>query len=387
MTQEVILDVTRLFGRALRGWMPTGIDRVILAYIEKYGAHTRALVRFAGRWVVLDAEDSQRVFTALRKPGLKLPARIWLCLARGYAQSWAGNTASGTLLHVGHDGLDHPSYGREVRRRKLRAFFGLHDLIPITHPEYCRPGEAEKHRKRLETMVTAGRGLIISSAATKSALEDFAARQGWPLPPGAVAPLAPGSLPPPGEEPLLQGPYFVTLGTIEPRKNHLFLLHVWRRMVEELGDAAPKLVVIGQRGWECEQVIDMLDRCDALKGFVIEKPRCSDVELATYLRHARALLFPSFTEGFGLPLIEALMMGVPAIASDLPVFREFAGEIPEYLDPVDGLGWKRMILEYAPAASARYQAQCARIQGYAAPVWKNHFTVVDAFLKEMDKAA
>ena len=106
------------------------------------------------------------------------------------------------------------------------------------------------------------------------------------------------------------------LGTIEPRKNHWFMLHVWRRIVEESGGNAPKLVVIGRRGWECENVVDMLERCESLKDAVVEQSNCSDHDLQVWLQHARALLFPSFVEGYGMPLVEALTMQVPVIASD-----------------------------------------------------------------------
>jgi len=144
----------------------------------------------------------------------------------------------------------------------------------------------------------------------------------------------------------MTAPYFVVLSTIEPRKNHWFLLQMWRRLVETMGDSAPRLVIIGQRGWECENVAYMLERSEKLKGFVFEYSNCTDEELATYLHHAQALLFPSFAEGYGMPLVEALAFGVPVIASDLPVFREVAGEIPEYVDPLDGKRWAELVKEY-----------------------------------------
>src|SRR5436305_12196484 len=127
------------------------------------------------------------------------------------------------------------------------------------------------------------------------------------------------------------------LSTIEPRKNHWMILQVWRGLVELHGAAAPRLVIVGQRGWECENVLDLLERCESLRGFVLEKPACSDSELVTYLRHAQALLFPSLVEGYGLPLAEALSLGLPAIASDLPVVREIAADIPDHLEPLDAL--------------------------------------------------
>ncbi len=175
-------------------------------------------------------------------------------------------------------------------------------------------------------------------------------------------------------------PYFVVLGTIEPRKNHLLLLNLWRRLVEEFGQQVPRLVVIGQRGWECEQVVDMLERCEALKGVVVELNGCDDVALATWLHHAQALLFPSFAEGYGIPLVEAMSLGTPVIASDLPVFHELAGDIPEYLDPLDGEGWRKAVLEYTMLGSSLRNAQLVRLAGWQAPEWSAHFEKVDAFM-------
>ena len=192
-----------------------------------------------------------------------------------------------------------------------------------------------------------GYGIIANSAATLEELTAYAKAHGLPMPPATVALLAPARLPEPAVDAPLNKPYFVMLGTIEPRKNHWLMLQLWRQLIERLGEHAPRLVIIGQRGWECENVVDLLERCESLKGFVFEYSVCSDAELATWLHHAQALLFPSFAEGYGMPLVEALAQGVPVIASDLPVFREIAGDIPEYIDPLDGKRWSELIVEYA----------------------------------------
>lgn len=113
-------------------------------------------------------------------------------------------------------------------------------------------------------MLSVGKGLIVNSAATRDELLAYAAARNLTVPPCAVALLAPAKLRKPYRGRPLDKPYFVVLGTMRPRKNHLLLLHLWRQLVAELGDGAPQLVVIGQRGWECEQVVDLLDRCTAL---------------------------------------------------------------------------------------------------------------------------
>jgi len=114
---------------------------------------------------------------------------------------------------------------------------------------------------------------------------------------------------------------------------------------------------------------------------VIEVSGASDADLATYMHHAQALLFPSFVEGYGLPLVEALSAGVPVIASDLEVFRELAGSRPTYLDPLDGLGWLRAITSVA--SPARDPHDRANRQPFSAPRWSDHFAIVDAALESI----
>lgn len=382
----MLIDITRLADRFLQNRLPTGVDRVSLQYLHRFADQAYALVRFAGRWVELGQGDSRRVFEILLEGNPVRRAMLRHCVARAYMFGWRRQHC-GVLFNTGHSGLDRAGYAARVAGRGLKPVFFLHDLIPISHPEYCRAGEAERHHRRLETMLSVGKGLIVNSAATRDELLAYAEARNVAVPPCAVAMLAPAELPAPLPRRPLEKPYFVVLGTIEPRKNHLLLLHLWRHLVAELGDAAPQLVVIGQRGWECEQVVDLLDRCVALHGHVTELPRCDDQELATWLAHAQALLFPSFIEGFGMPLVEALMLGVPVIASDLPVFREIAGDIPGYLDPLDGPAWRRAVLEYMSLQSSARQAQIARMAGCEPPTWGQHFKVVEALLSEIDASA
>ncbi len=382
----MLIDITRLADRFLQNRLPTGVDRVSLQYLQHFMGSAYALVRFAGRWVELGRADSQRVFEILLDGDPAGRSMLRRCVARGYVLAWRRRHC-GVLFNTGHSGLDRADYAERVTRRGLKPVFFLHDLIPISHPEYCRAGEAERHHRRLETMLSVGKGLIVNSAATRDELLAYAAARSVAVPPCAVALLAPAMLPEPYRGRPLEKPYFVVLGTIEPRKNHSLLLHLWRQLVAELGDAAPQLVVIGQRGWECEQVVDLLDRCAALQGQVTELPRCDDRELATWLAHAQALLFPSFIEGFGMPLVEALMLGVPVIASDLPVFREIAGTIPHYLDPLDGPGWRRAVLEFAKPESEARQMQLVNMANYAPPTWEQHFNVVEDLLRTLDAGA
>jgi glycosyltransferase involved in cell wall biosynthesis len=174
----------------------------------------------------------------------------------------------------------------------------------------------------------------------------------------------------------------VVLGTIEARKNHAFLLSVWQRLIATMGDAAPRLVIVGRRGWEADDVFALLDNHD-FQGKVVEAGALDDRALASVLGRARALLFPSHAEGFGIPMVEALAAGIPVIANDLPVFREVVGDIPELLAVDDEDAWVAALTDYATGSGARRANQLVRLEGYAAPTWAEHFARVEMLINQL----
>ncbi len=384
----ILVDVTRLLGRQLKGRQATGVDRVDLAYVEHYADRARAVVRLAGRHWVLSQRASERVFTRLLAQRGELPAWVAHDVGAGALAGLAEPVPAGSVyLNTGHSGLTERHALHALRRRGLQPVFMVHDLIPITHHEYCREGECARHTARMHAVLDTAATVLVNSHATAAALARFAADSRQPLPPVRVVPLAPGLRAlGPGPRPI-EAPYFLVVATIEPRKNLAFLLQVWRRLAERHRDATPRLVLIGRRGWECENVVDLLERCEPLRGLVIERGACPDTELSHWVQHAQALLFPSFAEGYGLPLLEALQEGTPVLASDLPVFREIAGAIPEYLDPLDGPAWLDEIEAYAATESARRRAQLARMAGFVAPTWARHFAAVDELIAELQREA
>jgi glycosyltransferase involved in cell wall biosynthesis len=271
-----------------------------------------------------------------------------------------------------------------LERRRLRPVFLIHDLIPITHPQYCRLGEEGRHRQRIENALRAGQAIIANSTATKHELARFARDCGLPMPLTTVAWLGIDQSKPsavrlgqPDER-----PYFMLVGTIEGRKNHLMILQAWEELIARLGDKAPQLLIVGQRGWEAEEATDILDNPGILKGHVRELSRCDDETMSALLAGARAMLMPSFVEGFGLPLVEALQQGVPVIASNLQVFREISGEVPTYLDPNDRQAWLKAVLDYSTDGRER-RRQLKAATEFRAPSWNDHFTLVEGFLETL----
>lgn len=404
MKRAVLFDATRLLSRIDRS-APTGIDRVCLAYAEHLLARRDlTLTPVRSRKDQLSAVDPRwfaEVVADLRARWSGDPAptpietRLLAALAsarrgrslveadqgeartrRGLSQllrqrPLADPPRSAVYINVGHTGLDSPRILEDLAARGVARVIMVHDLIPVTHPEYCRPGEGARHRTRMRCTLRHASHIVVNSAATGAELTAFAAREGLASPPVQVAHL--------GLEPLFltpgwspaPAPYFVHVGTLEGRKNLAFLLSVWRRLDERMGAAAPRLALIGRHGWENEAVLDHLHRSPNLQGLVHQVSELPDAGLARLLTGARGLVAPSSVEGFDLPVAEALSLGAPVIASDIAVHRELAPKA-RLIDPLDGPGWLTTI----EAATAKPPKPA----DYAAPVWGAHFKTVDTFI-------
>lgn len=383
----VYLDVTRLLHRLRKGRMPTGVDRVCLAYIRYFHARAQALVIEKGVALALSATASEGLFDWLlaweagRRHGslaktmavlLKLPFRS---VARG---SW--------VLNMGHSGLDNPSYLAWLRRKQMRLLVMAHDLIPITHPEFCQQDATDRHIQRLAVILQQAAGIVSNSQHTADTLRIYAQQIGVPVPPMQVIPLG-ISVHQEAAEPapnLAAEPAFVMLGTLEPRKNHGFIVYLWQRMENEWrSDSIPQLWIIGQAGWMCGGILHQLQHDQRIKRHVHWLPHCTDAQLSHHLHHARALLFPSHAEGYGLPLLEALTLKTPVLANPLPVFKEIAGEIPEYLPVNDEEAWLSTLRAYSQVDHPLRGAQLRRMDTFVAPSWAQHFTEFESFVRQL----
>jgi glycosyltransferase involved in cell wall biosynthesis len=380
MQRDLLLDISRLIWRTWTGRLPTGIDRVCLAYLDRLAARSQAVVQRGNLRQIATPALSDALFALLLEGGAQFRARAARLAMRALIESRAGQTGGDRLyLNVGHTGLDAPGLVAWTARAHVRPVYLIHDLIPITHPEFCRPGEDIRHHRRMDNALASACGIIGNSQATLDEFAAFADSRGRPHPPALAAWLGGPPLPADAAPIVRDRPYFLVLGTIEGRKNHVLLLQLWRRMIERDPQGCPHLVIIGQRGWEAQTALAMLDRLPLLAGRVQVIEDCGDAALAGYLRGCRALLMPSFAEGYGLPVIEALGIGARVVASDLPVFRELAGDRIRYCDPLDGPEWLAAINDHLredPAATAAGAAQAA----FRTPTWDDHFALVEPWM-------
>ena len=394
MVPARLLDLTRLVSRLGRGPM-TGIDRVECAYLTHLASAEIplfGLVRSGAGWLLLDqpgcARFAQIVSGKVGLPPADLLSRLLhrhdpvRACAETAARQFAIARAARPLLprlmrrlpqgtsylNVGHANLGEKALA-SLARAGLSVTVLIHDTIPLDHPQFARPGTVALFRAKVAAISAHATQVIHLTKAARALTDAQMARMGR-VPPGVVAPIGvdlaapdPCLLPP---ELDLAAPYFVTLGTIEPRKNHALLLDVWAR----LPSPAPRLYIVGHRGWADAGLLARLDALPA-DGPVRVLHGLPDGAVAALVARAHALLAPSLAEGFGLPPVEAASLGTPVIATDLAVTRELLGNKAVYLPASDIYSWVETIVRQA----AQPQSKGDKAPWHA-PTWDAHFKTV-----------
>lgn len=399
----VVLDITRTVTQLGQGHY-SGIDRVEQAYITHLISRPGDvwfLSRGTGGFALLDRDGMKGLMAYVRgkvplgrpdliglmarrlRPGQRRAQAAMRRLARHVVPTrfigWMLKRATGgdfVYLNVSHSARSSWRLGK-IRAAGARAMaFMVHDLISINYPHYASAELRRDFPAMLEHMAAAADLLIYNSSDTRGRAEAWLGERGASLP-GIVAHLGTQALPPGmGEAPTQ--PHFVYLSTIEPRKNHRLLIDIWRRFWNNPDGPRPELHLIGRRGWENDEVFAQLDSEPFMGKLVFEKHGTDD-EIATLLSSAQAMLFPSFAEGYGMPLTEAMAAGCPVICSDIGTLREVGGDYPTYLDPGDENAWFEAI---SAAASAPFQAR----NPVPAPSWEAHFEAVFDRLSALDTA-
>jgi len=422
--RSLALDLTRL-GLGPARLAPRGIDRVELAYARYFltqwpgecvailptilGARLfgreqtlRGLAALEKLWQenIQPSEDQAYLRTKsflagqtatasptgqILKPRVSDQARGFIQIVSAAGFSFGHSLArelpkDAIYLNVGQLGVFRPLLSWLHRRPDVRAFFMLHDLIPLEYPKHHRPIGIRLHRSIVKNTAEFAHAIIVASDAVRTTVHDAMSWLGrgdlpihvelLPVPSEFLVPAA-------KDAELARVPYFIVCGTIDSYKNHLLLLEVWRELVARQGARVPKLIIAGSPGVTSRTVLDVLKTSTAIHRHVILISGLSTPALRNLIAGARALLMPSLAEGFGLPIVEALAQGTPVIASDIPAHREAGrGGGVTYLSPSDAGLWSSCIGRLSSAAPA----DITRARGYQPKTWQDYFAGIESFI-------
>lgn len=236
-----------------------------------------------------------------------------------------------------------PAHFRALQRRGCRIATLVHDILPVTHAKFYKAPWKHEFAANLLSAMRHSDALFAVSAYTADSMRELAERNGLqdlrvdvlhngfqPLVSAAMRErMAAHDFRPALRDParyamIRDSRPFLMVGTVEPKKGHIPTI----RAFEALWDAglSRPLVIAGRKGWLEESVVHAITGSRHFGERLFWFEDFDDLDLAFAYHHARGLVFASYAEGFGIPMVEALSAGRPVIAYDTPVNREVLGE-------------------------------------------------------------
>ncbi len=149
----------------------------------------------------------------------------------------------------------------------------------------------------------------------------------------------------------LEKPYFLFVSTLEPRKNILTLIKAYEYLKHNY-KIPHQLILIGKKGWDYQDILDQIESSQC-KGDIKHLDYVSDELVAIFYSQAEAFIYPSFYEGFGLPVLEAMTLGSPVITSNTSSLPEVAGDAALYIDPNNYYELAEMMLKVVDNSTLR----------------------------------
>ncbi|MDF2115036.1 glycosyltransferase [Roseiarcaceae bacterium H3SJ34-1] len=246
-------------------------------------------------------------------------------------------------------GIDYVQTLIDLKSRGIVVGVYIYDLIPVTHPQFVPTSALQLVLGRFADILI-GADFIFT-------ISDFVAREvravlngqfGKSIP---VSPVLLAHDPPESGDGKIEPEFIGQLPqefvlcvcTLEARKNHMLLLDVWTQLYARYGDRTPVLVLVGKWGWGIEAFRQKIEDMKFLSGKILVLGNLSDAKVDYLYRHCLFTVFPSFVEGWGLPVGESLACGKPCIASNASSLPEVGGPLVRYIDPQDCAGALRII--------------------------------------------
>jgi len=233
-----------------------------------------------------------------------------------------------------------PAWGavRDAKNRRANIIVVIYDLIPITHPQFCEQELTDAVRQWIKQASTHVDAYIAISKTVRQSLQDYLMSLGTQIENerlgyfylGADVATQQQSGREKLREMLSKEDSYLIVGTIEPRKNHRYLLDAFNELWRQ--GHRVKLHIVGWVGWKVDKLLHDIEQHPQFNKQLFLWHDLDDSELVYCYKHSKSLVFPSYVEGFGLPIIEAQHYQLPVLASDTPIHREVGGDSVIYFD-------------------------------------------------------
>jgi glycosyltransferase involved in cell wall biosynthesis len=237
---------------------------------------------------------------------------------------------AGVVKRRGYDAIHFADYQMPLWRPLPRSVITVHDLAAFVLPDVFEPSKTRAKRYVLSRSVRRASRIIVPSQATKRDLIDILR-----VPAEKIHVVMHGvkSAGQPLEGRVHERPYFLAVGTVEPRKNFSRMIQAYHLLVQRSRDV-PDLVVAGRWGWMYHETLELPEKLGVAQNVKFLQYVSEDT-LTTLYRDAQAMIYPSLYEGFGLPVIEAMRAGIPVVTTNGGALAELGADAPWRADPLD----------------------------------------------------
>jgi len=277
-----------------------------------------------------------------------------------------------------------------IKNQHIKKILTIHDLIPLIFPEYCSL-YTRLFMKKIMANLKKDITVFSDSASTKNDILHFSSINS-----DQVKVIYPGCSPLFFQQKNLEKmgtvlsklylpknlKYFLSVFTLEPRKNVPFLIQCFVQFIKESKINDLYFVMVGAKGWQIKKILEELSlkENETVKNKIIFPGFISDEDLNLFYNHALAFCFPSIYEGFGLPVLESMKCGLPVLSSNSSSLPEIVQDSGFLLDPKNQSEWISAMDRIYHDDSMRKDLSAKAAQRSRALNWDQ--TIAD-FLKEM----
>jgi hypothetical protein len=170
----------------------------------------------------------------------------------------------------------------------------------------------------------------------------------------------------------INGDFMLSVGTVEARKNHLLLYYAYKSLLQQ-GVDLPLLVIVGRKGWLTKDLCYILEHDEDVRGKIVVKETITDAELSWLYKNCLFTVFPSFYEGWGLPIAESLSYGKVTLSSNTSSLTEAGLDMADYFSPFSTDELKLLISTYLDKTNRSSREKSISVS-YKPKNWKDAAT-------------
>lgn len=273
-----------------------------------------------------------------------------------------------------------------LKEKGVKIITHIYDIIPITHPQFCGKDEILNFLDYFGAALDNADEILVNSNATKTFIDDVCQRINHEAKNVKVVPLggdfsrkeyAETEVSDEVKQIVNNGKYVLMVGTIEPRKNHKLILDAY-----DLGmDENMQVVFAGFVGQGMETLMERIENHPDNRQKIWHLGHASDADIDYLYKNCFALTYPSYIEGYGLPIIESFARGVMVVAADTPINMEIGGERALYFKQDDAKDLRNAVNGLLKD-EAKQQMLKDSIQAFEPPKWESSAIRIAEILKD-----